>query len=262
MDMIEPIAYRKKLEGKSNAHLISFNDGKDYVVKYFQPGFEKTLPNEWVSYCLARYLGLPIPFARIVDIPQSFSSQVPELASMDSTPCQFALTYIPDCLDGHQVQNIPKITNSNELASIIVFDYWLYNSDRTRKNILLQEEEENAFRLWAIDHAEVFGTYNWQSKDLEQLPAGLIKSATHQIMASFIEDDNQLFEQLEVIQTIPIFLIEEMVSMVPDEWMVTKEEKKAMVHSLLIRRKKVLQDLIQKFVHKIYRPIHDNEHSL
>ena len=63
--MIQPIAYRKKLEGKSNAHLITFNDGRDYVVKYFQPGFEKTLPNEWISYCLARYLGLPIPFARI-----------------------------------------------------------------------------------------------------------------------------------------------------------------------------------------------------
>lgn len=259
--MIEPIAYQKQLEGKSNAHLISFSDGKDYVVKYFQQGFEKTLPNEWVSYCLARYLGLPIPFAQIINIPQSFSSQIPELAQMHHTPYQFALTYIPDCLDGHQVLNISNISNSHELASIIAFDYWLYNSDRTRKNILLKKEQENTYRLWAIDHAEVFGTYNWQKEAIEQLPSGIIKSATHQIMASFIEDENQLFEQLDIIQTIPIFLIEEIVSMIPDEWMVTKEEKKAMVSSLLFRRKKVLPDLMKKFVNKIYWPIHDNQHS-
>ena len=80
----------KKLEGKSNAHLITFNDGRDYVVKYFQPGFEKTLANEWVSYCLARYLGLPIPFAQLVEIPQEYSSQIPELAQMSKTQYQFA----------------------------------------------------------------------------------------------------------------------------------------------------------------------------
>ena len=73
--MIMPTVYQKKLEGKSNAHLITFSDGKDYVVKYFQPGFEKTLPNEWVAYCLARYLGLPIPYAQLVEIPHEFSSQ-------------------------------------------------------------------------------------------------------------------------------------------------------------------------------------------
>ena len=92
---MEPIAYQKKLAGKSNAHLITFNDGNDYVVKYFQPGFEKTLPNEWISYCLGRYLGLPIPFAKIVEIPKNFSSLNPELAQMTDTQYQFASLYIP-----------------------------------------------------------------------------------------------------------------------------------------------------------------------
>src|SRR3954451_11246634 len=233
--MIEPTNYLKKLKGKSNSHLITFNDGRDYVIKYFQPGFEKTLPNEWVSYCLGRYLGLPIPFAQIVNIPQEYSSQIPELAQMNNTPYQFASIYIPDCLDAHQVSSIRQITNHSSLASIIAFDYWLYNGDRTRKNILLHAESENTYRLWAIDQAEVFGTYNWIQSDLEQLPSGLIKSATHQIMARFIENENHFFEQLELIQTIPIFLMEEIVSMIPDEWGVSKEEKKAMVSTLVTR---------------------------
>jgi hypothetical protein len=254
--MIEPIAYQKKLEGKSNAHLITFNDGKDYVVKFLQRGFEKTLANEWISYCLGRYLGLPIPFAQFVEIPHDFSLQNLELAELGVTQYQFASLYIPNCLDGHQVPPIFQITNDQSLASIIIFDYWLCNGDRTRKNILLHETSEKAYQLWAIDHAEVFGTYNWLLSDLEKLPAGLIKSATHQMMARFIKDENTFDKQLELINTMPIFLIEEIVSTIPEDWMVSREEKKEIVHTLLNRRKKILPGTIQLFINKIYRPLH------
>lgn len=249
--MIEPASYQKKLEGKSNAHLIRFSDGKDYVVKYFQPGFEKSLPNEWVAYCLARYLGLPVPFAKIVEIPQEFSSQIHELNDVAMTQHQFASLYVPGCLNGHQVPIIPHIMNHKSLASIIVFDYWLCNRDRTRKNILLREELKNIYRLWAIDHAEVFGSFNWQKADLENLPQGLLSSATHKIMAKFIEDKADFQEQVELIQTIPILLMEEIVDLIPDDWDITREEKKAMVTALIKSRRKVLPKQIQRFLKEI-----------
>ncbi|MFE4242182.1 HipA family kinase [Peribacillus butanolivorans] len=257
--MIMPTVYQKKLEGKSNAHLITFSDGKDYVVKYFQPGFEKTLPNEWVAYCLARYLGLPIPYAQLVEIPQEFSSQVPELAQMSQTNFQFASLYVPNCIDGHQASHVSNIINHQSLASIILFDYWLCNGDRTRKNILLYEENQNSYQLWAIDHAEVFGSYNWLLPDLGRLPVRILKSATHQIMALFIEDEKQFTEQLELIQTMPILLIEEIVALIPDDWGVSMEEKKGMVTTLLSRRKNILPKLMQKFILNIYRPLHQNQ---
>jgi hypothetical protein len=253
--MIEPIAYKKTLEGKSNAHLITFNDGKDYVVKYFQPGFEKTLANEWVAFCLARYLGLPIPFAQLVEIPQEFSLQVPELLRMTHTQYQFASVYVPDCYDGHQVTSVRKIRNHHSLAAIIIFDYWLCNRDRTRKNIILCEETPNSFQLWIIDHAEVFNSYNWLQQDLDTLPVEIMKSATHQLMAQFIEDEKAYSEQLEIIQTLPTHLLEEIVALIPDDWDVTKEERKAIVSTLVIRRKKILPELMQKFIKKVYRPL-------
>lgn len=74
--MIEPSDYHRKLEGKSNAHLITFNDGNAYAVKFFQPAFEKTLPNEWIGYCFARYLYLPVPFGRIIDVQGDFLIEV------------------------------------------------------------------------------------------------------------------------------------------------------------------------------------------
>ncbi|HAQ08219.1 MAG TPA: hypothetical protein DCR24_12120 [Bacillus bacterium] len=254
--MSTPVAYRKKMEGKSNAHLITFDDGKDYVVKYFQPGFERTLPNEWVSYCLARYLGLPVPFARLVEIPLDFSRNIPELSLLTASQYQFASLYIPDCLDGHQATDVQDIDNYESLTGIITFDYWLGNRDRTRKNILLREEGQNSYRQWIIDQAEVFGSFDWHLSDLEEMQNGIMKSATHEFMARFIKSEQDFAEPLELIETIPIFLIEEIVSTIPDDWMVSKLEKKAMVSALVKRRKKILPKLINRFIKKVYLPLH------
>ena len=257
--MIKPVAYKKTLEGKSNAHLITFNDGRDYVVKYFQPGFEKTLANEWVAYCLARYLGLPIPFAQLVEIPQEFSSQYPELSQMTQTQFQFASLYVTDCFDGHQVTEVPAISNNENLAGVILFDYWMCNRDRTRKNIILCDDAPKSYRLWIIDHAEVFASYNWSLQDLESLPITILKSATHQIMAYFIKDEQEFSDQLEIIQSLPIHLIEEIVALIPEDWQVTGEERKAIVSTLVIRRKRILKKLMERFIKRVYRPIHEQD---
>ncbi|WP_040209323.1 HipA family kinase [Neobacillus jeddahensis] len=255
--MITPVAYIKTLEGKSNAHLIRFSDGLDYVVKFFQTGFEKTLPNEWIGYCLARYLGLPVPYSKLVKIPPEFVAQMPEHTEVQQTEYQFASLYIPDCFNGHEVQESFQITNSQSLAGIILLDYWVCNCDRTRKNILLQTEEPDGFRLWMIDQAEILSGYNWDESDLEVLPVEVLKSATHQLMAQSIESEQSFWEYLELIQTMPIFFIEEIVTMIPDDWMVGKEMKKAIVSTLIARRRKILPELIEKFIKKVYQPLHN-----
>ncbi|GGI14797.1 HipA family kinase [Gottfriedia solisilvae] len=255
--MIEPVSFVKKLEGKSNSYLITFNDGRDYVVKYFHNGFEKALPNEWIAYCIARYLDLPIPFAQIVQIPVEFSSKIPDLTEevINNSQYQFASLYVPNCKDGHQVSTIQHIVNARSLAGIILFDYWLYNEDRTRKNILLHEEDSNNYHLWIIDHAEVFGSYSWLIPEIENLPQKIMKSATHQLMVGFIEDEKEFKKHLNIIQTVPVLLLEEIVECIPEDWMVSKEEKKAIVGRLVNRRKKILPLLLKKFLKKIYRPI-------
>jgi hypothetical protein len=279
MLVIEPVAYQRKLAGKSNAHLITFNDGNDYVVKFFQPGFEKTLPNEWIGYCLARYLQMPVPYGRIVNLSNEFLEKVQkqqqeagvtegsDFSPLSNVPFQFASLYVPDCVDGHEVAEISALTNSASLASIILFDYWVGNQDRTRKNILFQADyggkqtqdglakAQDTYHLWAIDHAEILGGFNWQLADLDGLSGGIIKSTAHKMIASFIEREEEFDKQLEVIQTMPILLIEEIVNLIPDEWGVSKEERKAIVTTLLYRRHKVLPKLTKRIVRKIYQPL-------
>lgn len=256
--MIEPIGYRKKLKGKSEAQLITFNDGQDYVVKCFQKGIEKTLPNEWVSYCLARYLHLPIPYAKIVEIPQEFISKYPELKNMENTKYQFASMYVPNCYNLHQVPTVTNIINDDSIANILVFDYWLYNKDRTRDNILLCEEIPNSCKLWIIDHGVAFGSFKWDISDLGNLPVKIMKSATHKYLAKFVLDEKDFFEAIDTIQKIPIHLLEEIVELIPDEWLESEEEKKAIVCTLVNRREKILPKLVRKFIRKVYHPLHQS----
>lgn len=256
--MIEPICYRKKLNGKSEAHLITFNDGQDYVVKCFKKGIEKTLPNEWVSYCLARYLQLPIPYAQIVEIPQEFISKYPELKNMKKTKYQFASMYVSNCYNLHQVSSVSNIINDHNIASILVFDYWIYNKDRTRDNILLCEEIPNSYKLWIIDHGVAFGSFKWAISDLGNLPVKILKSATHKFLARFIVDEKDFFEAIETIQKIPIHLLEEIVELIPDEWLVSEEEKNAIFRTLVNRREKILSKLVRKFLEKVYHPLHQS----
>lgn len=253
--MIEPIGYRKKLRGNSNAHLISFNDGRDYVVKYFQERIGKMLSNEWVSYCLARFLGLPIPYAQMVEIPEEFILKVPELSNMENSKYQFASMYVQKTYNLHEVPDIHRIINDHQIANILVFDYWLYNMDRTRKNILLCEETPNSYQLWIIDHAVAFGSSNWELAELETLPFEILESATHKFLATFVKDEKEFFEAIETIQKIPIHLIEEIVELIPNEWMMSKKEKEAIVRNLVNRRKEVLPKLIQKFIKEVYQPL-------
>lgn len=257
--MLEPVQYQKKLEGKSNAHLITFNDGRDYVVKYFQPGFEKTLPNEWVGYGLARFMGLPVPFAKIIEMPDEFTTRVPEIDHPNISKHQFASLYVPACFDGHQVGNVPAITNNETLAGIILLDYWLCNRDRTRKNILLCQDTTESYRLWMIDQAEIFNSYSWGIEDVKVLPDGLMKSATHQLMARFIKDENDFYHYLELVQTTPILLIEELFNLIPDDWMISPDEKKAAIGALLKRRKEMLPRLMRRIIKRVYNPLKESE---
>lgn len=56
------------------------------------------------------------------------------------------------------------------------------------------------------------------------LPVGILKSAMHQLMALFIEDEKYFTEQLEEMN--PILLIKEIVALTPYDWSVTKKENR------------------------------------
>lgn len=244
--MLKPIEFKRRLDGKSQSLLLACSDKKEYVVKDRLPGFEKSLANEWIGYCIGRFLGLPIPFAKIVEMPPDFLADYPELADRPYCKHQFASLYEPACQNGHEVGKIEAISNAASLAGIIVLDYWLCNRDRTRKNILFQQED-SAYRVIVMDYAEIFNSYNWQKEELKKLPTGILKSATHQLMHSFVPNQQLYEEFLQTIQAMPIHLLKEIIASIPDDWQVSEEEKKEIVKTLIKRREKLPQ-MIERFI--------------
>lgn len=245
---MKPIQYLRFFEGKSNnAHHILFDNGQQYIVKFFKRGQEKLLFNEWVGYALARYMHLPIPPSRFVDIPESFFAQLDANEDVLYTSKQFATQFIAGCKNAHELPK-PQIVNRDQLAGIILLDYWLYNTDRTRKNILFKDVTDGHY-LYMIDHADSFGSFAWKLEDLQIIDhQNLLRSATHELMASFIKGKSEFAKQLHVIKAIPTLLLKEIVEFPPEDWNITTEEKNAIVEYLLYRRDQVLPQLMKKFI--------------
>jgi Phosphatidylinositol 3- and 4-kinase len=255
---IQPTKYHQLFEGKSNnAHLVSFNNGKQYIVKFLKEGQEKLLFNEWVGYSIARYLQLPVPPGRFVQIPETFYTELTDNALLKVTSTQFATEYIPNCQNAHELP-YPKVSNRNQLAGIIIMDYWLYNLDRTRKNVLFKETDDGNHKLFIIDHADLFGSFNWDSTNLSTYCRKLMKSAAHELIASFIPDEKDFYDQLSIVQSIPIHLLNEIVAFTPEDWGITEDDKKQVVDYLVCRRDMVLSKLISDFIKSRYRPLHTN----
>lgn len=255
---IQPIKYHQLFEGKSNnAHLFSFDNGKKYIVKFIKEGQEKILFNEWIGYSIARYLQLPVPASRFVQIPESQLSKLTDAKFIKYTDTQFAIEYIPNCKNAHELTS-PNIINLEQLAGIIIMDYWLYNQDRTRKNVLFKEELEGKHKLIIIDHADLFGSFAWESINLPTYSRNLMKSAAHELIASFIQDEKEFYNLLSLIQSIPIHLLNEIVAFTPDDWGITDDDKKRVVDYLVCRRDMVLAKLISDFIKVRYRPLHSN----
>jgi hypothetical protein len=253
--MITPIQHVKRLENNTNnVHVLTFNDQMEYVVKFHLLHHRKALVNEWLAYCLAKYLQLPIPASKIVEIPRDAYLTIPELHDLPYVKHHIALQYKMNRVNGHSASTVNEIVNNEQLAGIIALDYWLCNTDRTRKNILLKEISKNQYHLSIIDQAKCFGATSWTVSDLENLPEGILESSTHQMMARFITNEVKFKEQLEIIQAIPTLLIDEILSFIPECWMLTKEERKAIVKTLKHRKYKVLPNVLNEFVANVYLP--------
>ncbi len=253
---MNPVQYHKCFESKTkNAHLMTFDNGKEYVVKFYKETEKKALVNEWFAYCVARYLQMPVPYAYLVEIPRNFMEKLPLGNEIQYTKKQFASEYIADTFNGQET-TIYGVVNKSQLAQIIVFDYWLCNTDRTKKNILLKEIEPNKHILFVIDHAEIGSSFSWTINDLVQLPQTLMKSATHEIIASFVPTEDEFIKQIKIIQSIPLQLLEEIFNMIPDDWNFTTEEKTNFIQTMNHRRFKMLPKVIKQFIAKKYRLIH------
>lgn len=219
------VQHIRKMRGGSQAHLIRASDNNFFVVKFQNnPQHLKVLANEYLASNIGRTLGLPIPEAKIISVPDSLISQTPELrieAAQVSVPCarglQFASRYAADpwqeqVFDYLPISMFAKVSNPQVFAWMLAFDKWAGNCDG-RQALFIRTRGEQSYRAAFIDQGYCFNAERWSFPDLP-LHGVYYRNHFYQSVTSW----NSFAPVLSAIERIEIADLRNIALQIPAEW--------------------------------------------
>lgn len=202
-------------EGGSLPAIVEADDGFLYVLKFRGAGQGvKALIAELIGGELARALGLKMPEIVFATLDDSFSKTEPDEEIQDLLQASVGLNLGVHYLSGSITYDpIVKTIEPKIASKIVLLDYILTNVDRTARNtnMLVWHKE-----LWLIDHgASLYFHHSWENwEEQSKRPFAAIKD---HVLLSQATEIHAIFE--EFCATITPKLINEVVSLIPDEWL-------------------------------------------
>ena len=202
-------------EGGSLPAIVEADDGFLYVMKFRGAGQgEKALIAELISGEIARTLGFRVPEIVFADLDIAFSRSEPDEEIQDLLRGSVGLNLALHFLSGSITFDSLITTVDAKLASQIVWlDSFITNVDRTARNtnMLMWHKE-----LWLIDHgASLYFHHSWDNwAQQSQSPFSSIKNHVLLPQATELEVVDAEFRQKLTPKR-----IQEIVSLVPDEWL-------------------------------------------
>ena len=167
----------RKMRGGAQSHLMLGSDRLAYVVKFQNnPQNLRVLANEFMATLLAQALGLTVPQAEIVEVPQWLIAGTKDLrmeCERGPEPCkaglQFGSRFVGGLLPGQTMDYLPEhhlgaVTNLSEFAGMLVMDKWMCNSDR-RQAVFHKSLHEKRYMATFIDQGYCFDAANWTFAD-------------------------------------------------------------------------------------------------
>lgn len=202
-------------EGGSLPAIVEADDGFLYVMKFRGAGQgEKALVAELISGEIARMLGFRVPEIVFAELDIAFSRSEPDEEIQDLLRGSVGLNLALHFLSGSITFDSLITTVDAQLASQIVWlDSFIMNVDRTARNtnMLMWHKE-----LWLIDHgASLYFHHSWDNwAQQSQSPFSSIKNHVLLPQATELEVVDAEFRQKLTPKR-----IQEIVSLVPDEWL-------------------------------------------
>ena len=240
------------MRGGAQAHLMRCDDDAHYVVKFQNnPQGKRILANELLGSRLAARLGLPVPAAEVVEVRGELIAQTEDLVMQmgrGRAPCQagqqFGSRY-PDTparvvvFDFLPEEQLRTVVNLSDFCGMLVFDKWTCNTNG-RQAVFFRLAHETHYRASMIDQGFCFNAGEWNFPDAPL--RGLYPR--HRVYESVRGVD--AFESwiARVEERMTETVVEEVSSEIPPEWYEDDTEalEKMLLH--LLRRRKLVRDLI------------------
>jgi hypothetical protein len=250
------------MRGGAQAHLMRCKDENHYVVKFQNnPQHLRILVNELLGSRLAARLGLPTAAVAIVEVTQELIELTPELCiqlGQKSAPCrsgfQFGSRYpgrpgetaVFDFLPDDQ---LGEVENLDDFAGMLVFDKWTCNTNG-RQAIFYRETGHTNYVAQMIDHGFCFNAGEWGFPDAP-LRGIYARRRVYQSVKG-IKTFEPWLARLETNVTESLF--DKIIEEIPGEWVEFQHDDLFQLCEQLLRRKKLVPELILAAKHTYREP--------
>ncbi len=236
---IDVVQYRIPLrEGGSLPAIVLGSDDFQYVLKFRGAGQgTKALIAELIGGEIARAIGLKMPELVFMNLIKNFGQSEGDEEIQDLLKFSVGLNLGLHYLSGAITYDpLVSVADPMSASKVVLLDSMINNIDRTAKNTnLLNWNKE----LWLIDHgASLYFHHNWNNwGGYDYKPFPMIKDHV------LLERATEIPEAVEEIkQSMSKELIEHIVSLIPEDWLVDKnttmstdEKRQAYVEFLSVR---------------------------
>jgi HipA-like kinase len=222
----------RSLRGGSQPHLMQASDGNYYIVKFQDnPQGTKVLANELLASRIAECIGLPVPRAVVVYLPEevaaglTFEKPGGKFPVAPGLHCGLKVVISP--LKGRMYEIPPhreahNTRNNTDLIGARLFDFWTRNHD-LRQCIYWRRCAERKLSICFIDNGHCFGGPEW-SISSHHVPLQLPEGTDIELLSGWIGR----FERLTRAQLFAL------ASEIPPEWYGNNQRSlNAMIEALL-----------------------------
>ena len=172
-EILHAVQFVRKMRGGSQPALIRCNDGKLYIVKFFNnPQGPNVLANEVLGNELLNVFNLPSPRWRTIFISRTFIKKNTGMffeTQSGYSPIEgglhFGSEFLGDEKTGHVYEWLPnafcsRVVNANDFLGIRIFDVWTNHCDH-RQSLYTTGDGNASFRAVFIDNGHLFGGPEW-----------------------------------------------------------------------------------------------------
>lgn len=248
----------RKMNGGSQASLVSASDGNFYVLKSREsPQGPNVVFNEGFGSVLAEYLGLPTPLWAPVEVDSKFLAENPtfgfeagKAARVPAPGLYFGSRFVFAPTDGDMYETVPhgwvdRINDPTLFLRMLLLDLWAENTDR-RQALFIESSPRRTLDVVFFDHGHMFGG-PYGRKVQRNVEVCLYRH--RRVYERALQATNVIEWSLRQMEGIRAKQLRIMMTRLPSEWREVQVE--GGVIERLLENQKTIRETANEMIHKL-----------